>query len=129
MSAGSRGFNWIVPTRRPKFLLIDDSSHNGGAMMRARQILREHDVTYAVVYTLTPHIVDVYARLLDKIHVFDWNILNNGIMQGMAIDPRLRGEGFMLDFDGILCPAPVRWHTDDDEEAAWAWMRDVKPLR
>jgi hypothetical protein len=84
MAAGSRGFNWIVPTGKPKFLLIDDSSHNGGAMMRARSIMHEHDVTFAAVYTLTRDTVDVYARLLDKIHIFDWNILNNGIMQGMA---------------------------------------------
>ena len=61
MTAGSRGFNWLVPTGRPKFLLIDDSSHNGGAMTRARTILREHDVTFAAVYTLTPHTVDVDA--------------------------------------------------------------------
>jgi hypothetical protein len=129
MAAGSRGRNWIVPAGRPKFLLIDDSSHNGGAMNRARTILREHDVTYAAVYTLTPYTVDVYARLLDKVHIFDWNILNNGIVEGRAIDPRLRGEGFMLDFDGILCPDPDRWHTDADEKAVQKWLRDVRPMR
>ena len=57
------------------------------------------------------------------------NIFNNGIMQGLAIDPRLRGEGFMLDFDGILCPDPDRWHTDADEEMVRAWLGDVRPLR
>jgi hypothetical protein len=70
-----------------------------------------------------------YAQLLDKIHIFDWNIFNNGIMAGRAIDPRLRGEGFMLDFDGILCPDPDRWHTDTDEATVQKWLRDVIPER
>lgn len=129
MNAGSRGNNWIVTPGRAKFLLVDDSSHNGGAMQRARHILRSHRVTYAAVYTLTPHTVDVYSRLLDKIHIFDWNIFNNGLIQGRAIDPRLRGEGFMLDFDGILCPDPDVWHTDDDVGAVQAWLENVRPMR
>jgi hypothetical protein len=52
MDAGSRGFNGKVDAGRPKLLLVDDSSHNGGAMMRARHILREYSVMYAVVYIL-----------------------------------------------------------------------------
>jgi len=100
LGSGSRGRNF--PRGKEKLLVIDDSSHNGGAMRRARVLMRGRNATFAVVYTLTKNTVDVYARLLDKIHIFDWNILNNAISEGRAIDPRLRGVGYMLDWDGIL---------------------------
>ena len=47
----------------------------------------------------------------------------------MAIDPRLRGEGFMLDFDSILCPDPDHLHTDAEDTRVRTWLRDVRPLR
>ena len=92
MNAGSRGLEFEAP-RKERFFLVDDSSHNGGAMRRARELLAGQEATFAAVYTLTPNTVDVHARVLDKVHIFDWNIFNNRLMEGLAIDPRLRGVG------------------------------------
>jgi orotate phosphoribosyltransferase len=128
LEAGSRSISWGKLPKPSRFLLIDDSSHNGGAMQRARQTLKDYDVKYAAVYTLSADNVDCYARLLDKVHIFDWNIFNNGLMEGHAIDARLRG-GFMFDFDGVLCPDTPFPHTDDQEERVKAWLRDVRPMR
>lgn len=129
LGAGSRGGKWKVPYQNRKYLLIDDSSHNGGAMLRARNVLNGVNVTYAAVYTLTPETVDVYSRILDQVHIFDWNIFNNYILRGGAIDPRLRGEGFMMDWDGILSPDTTFRHTDKEEQRVIEWIQNVRPMR
>jgi hypothetical protein len=128
LSAGGRG-RWTVIPPSPKFLLVDDSSHSGAAMQNARRILSGRNVTYAAVYALTRQSVDVCARVLDSPHVFDWNIFNNGQVIGQAIDPRLRGDGFAFDFDGILCAEPPWRHTDEKEADVKRWMESVRPSR
>jgi len=127
LHAGSRGtFNAKGPQ---KFFFVDDSSHHGGSLIKAKNILRGHDVTYAAVYALCPELLDCCAELHERVHIFSWNIFNNWLWQGQAVDPRLRGIGFLADWDGILSPDCTWQHRSDNEDRVIRWMRNVKPLR
>lgn len=127
MGSGYRG-TWIKfkPGKGP-FFVVDDSTYCGGAMKRAREKMRKHKAIFAAVYSKTLGCADVHAGdcLLDC-HIFEWNIFNNKIVEGGAIDPRLRG-GICYDFDGVICEDPTFAHKDSEEDRVIEWLLNAPP--
>lgn len=111
------------------FILVDDTSHDGGQMTRARRTLAKHKVIYSAVYVKKPETVDCYAEILPSPHLLEWNLLGggNGLLSGQAIDPRLRGFGMGLDFDGILCEDSPFVHKDSEEDRVVNWILNATP--
>lgn len=130
LSGGYRSSK-LVKTGLPKgpYFLVDDTSHDGGQMARARRTLKDFDVVYSAVYVKKPETVDCYVEILPSPHLLEWNLIGggNGILAGMAVDPRLRGFGIGLDFDGILCEDADFRHTDDDEQRVIEWIMNATP--
>lgn len=125
MGNGYRG-TWLKfkPGNGPYFV-VDDSTYGGGSMKRARDKMRSHPAIFAAVYSKTLGCADVDAVIMDC-HLFEWNIFNNKILEGGAIDPKLRG-GVCADFDGVLCADPSFPHKDEEEERVIEWLLNAPP--
>jgi hypothetical protein len=90
--------------------------------------MRGHgEAVFAAVYALTEGTADLFAVAAPGPHLFEWNLWNNGLISGAAIDPRLRGK-IAFDFDGVLCHDTPFRHTDAEEEKAAEWYRTA-PLK
>lgn len=128
LSSGYRG-TWLKfhPGDGP-FFVVDDSTHNGQSIEKARAKMKGHNAIFATVYSRAIGCADVSAVPLD-VHIFEWNLFNNKLLQnpeGGAIDKKLRG-GFCFDFDGVLCEDTPFKHTDENEKAVIAWILNAKP--
>lgn len=99
------GYGSRAPVGAPgPLLVVDDTIYDGSAMTRARHSLRGRAALFAVVYA-TPWMarsVDLHVRQLGSVHLLEWNLVNNGVWGGNALDP-IFGSGVATDFDGILC--------------------------
>lgn len=125
IGAGGRGWNW-TKADSPHFLLVDDSLHSGGRIAVARKQLEGFNVSFAVVYAMDPTKVDHCARVLDKVHLFQWNWANNGIVCSRTYDQRIKG-GFGFDMDGLICEDPSFVHNDFNLIQVEDWLRNVQP--
>ena len=94
---GHRSFGTGFPVLPGKYFVVDDSSHNGGSIQKARKQMEGYPAIFGVVYALSPDTVDIHVEQVDSPHLFEWNIWNNGLIPGMAQDPALRG-GMCFDF-------------------------------
>lgn len=121
----------IVNGKMPKgpYFLVDDTSHDGGQIRRARKILKNYDVIYSAVYVKNPKTVNYFSEILPSPHLLEWNLIGggNGIMCGHAVDLRLRGFGIGLDFDGILCEDCDFQHKDEEEDRVIDWILNAIP--
>lgn len=98
---GYRTFGGDFPQMEGTYFVIDDSSHNGGSIEKARKKMGRNKAKFGVVYALKPETVDCYARILESPHLLEHNIWNNGLIPGMAQDQRLTG-GICFDLDVVF---------------------------
>lgn len=79
-----------------RWLFVDDTLHNGSTFrtLRSQGIPTGEHVT-AAIYALDPSQIDLYYRQLPTPHLLEWNLLNTGYVQHLAVD-----------FDGVLCHNP-----------------------
>lgn len=125
IGSGGRG-KFLAKPESPHWLCVDDSSHSGGKIAQAKKQLENYNVSFAVVYALDPSTVDHSVRTLDKVHLFQWNWTNNGIVCGRTYDQRIKG-GFGFDMDGVIAQDPNWAHTDKNEQDVIKWIETVKP--
>lgn len=127
VGAGYRGWKDLYEIDGP-MLFVDDSVYGGNSMWAARSYFHERDVLYSAVYVHPENkdSVDVYHTELPSPHLFEWNMFNNGMVEGRVFDKRLKG-GLAFDFDGIFCPDCPVPDADDGEglERYLDWMRNA----
>ena len=129
---GSRMSNFEPKPDDLPFLVIDDTSYSGGAMLRIRILLNQKYGHNKYIYTTVYHepssaynlykdgVVDDY--LLNIVnnelyfpHILEWNLFN--------AHPTQLG---MFDLDGVFCPdCPPEDDLDDDRYVRW--MTNVQP--
>ena len=125
LGAGSRGGTFS--SREGRLLIIDDTVYRGGAMSRIRNITgNEH--LYAAIYVRPgkQSVVNLYSQLLPSPHLLEWNLFNNGVLNGHCANPVLAG-GWGIDFDGVLCEDCPADGTDGDDSAYLDWMINAPP--
>lgn len=86
-----------------RLAVIDDTSYSGSAISKARKQLAGGNHLFAVVYCRpeADGAVDLYASHLHSPHLLEWNILNNSVVVGKALDSFF-GGGIATDIDGVL---------------------------
>ena len=110
------------PPRR--FLLVDDSSHNGHALTGALDTLRRQALEPALtaVCFCTPRTTghwDVVDTVVDTPHLFEWNWTNAPWTEHLACD-----------FDGVLCEdCPPGADCEQNGPAYVAWLERATPLQ
>lgn len=90
-----------------KLLVIEDSSASGASIIEVRNVVSDPSALFGAVYVTSGGVdnVDIYHRIVDLPHWFEWNLIGNRLMTG---------EGRIgIDFDGILC-SDFTPHDDDD---------------
>jgi hypothetical protein len=81
--------------------IVDDSCHGGYALKAAKRLYKGPDPIWAVVYNRERNTLpDVYAVDMD-IHIFQWNVWNNGQTIGRTTIKGLNG-GFAVDLDLLM---------------------------
>lgn len=129
LGEGSR--NWLTATddKAGPFFVVDDSIYSGNAMSLTRASFPVPAI-FAAVYVIPEmaHFADYYVQELSSPHFFEWNIFNNGIIDGLSMDPRLRG-GVAMDLDGIICFDPPMPDADEGPiaEAYADWIDNAQP--
>lgn len=120
LGAGSRGPSLARNTG--PLIVVDDTVFSGAAMSKARAVIASMNRRgfFVAPYT-TPeaaHVLDAYAKIMPAPHVLEWNMWNNGVLNGVATD-----------FDGILCLDPDVPDADAGEglERYRQWMTRAKP--
>ena len=118
-----------IPKRRfPHYLVVDDSCYGGGRIKAARELLRNYNVTFAVVYARSEMmgVVDCCVKVTDKTHLFQWNFVNSGMACGRSLDKRILG-GFGFDMDGVLCEDSTFNHSSSNIDEVIRWIHTARP--
>lgn len=109
-------------------LFVDDSIYGGNTMWAARSFFLERDMIFAAIYVHPENkdAADIYFTELPSPHLFEWNMFNNGMVEGNVFDKRLKG-GLAFDFDGIFCPDCPVPDADDGPglDAYLDWMKNA----
>jgi orotate phosphoribosyltransferase len=121
LGSGERGKK--LANQGGKYFVVDDSTHNGGSIAKARQQMV--NAIFATVYSKKISCADVSAVVVDP-HLFEWNLFQMSIVEGGAFDPKLRG-GMCFDFDGVLCEDTHFQHRDANEDKVIEWLLTAKP--
>jgi len=86
-------------------LLVDDSMHKGGAMLKAKKIMDTYNIEYyscaIYTYSAASNLVDFYAELNDNKKIYQWNF--SGIKATKM---------FSWDLDGVICTNPSAYDND-----------------
>lgn len=95
-----------------KILIMDDSCNTGLSINELKQEIAQiedcsTEIIYGCVYAAPNAVqyVDLYFEVLHQPRVFEWNIMNHGII-----------ERACLDLDGVLCIDPTNEQNDDGEK-------------
>lgn len=116
---GERERNVVLPKGK-KILIVDDSIHTGKAMQKALELLQLDKSQYytCVIYahSKSAHLIDFYAKTLDKGRIFQWNFSGIGAT-----------KNFCWDLDGVICTDP-KVYDDDGEKYRLEIVEGVKPL-
>tara|TARA_A100001515_G_scaffold144850_2_gene150382 strand:- start:10609 stop:12486 length:1878 start_codon:yes stop_codon:yes gene_type:complete len=113
------------------FLVIDDTSFSGGAMIRTRNNLEQNYPEKKFIYTSVYHepslefkkyndtlpILDAWNIELPFPHILQWNLFNT-----------YQTEHTMFDMDGVF-NADCTVEIDANEEMYIDWMLSVKPIK
>ena len=90
-------------------VVIDDSCATGKAITETKELLSEclsraQSVLYGCVYATSQATayVDFYFEIVEKLRVFEWNIMNHYLLSLCC-----------LDLDGVLCIDPTSEQNDD----------------
>ncbi|TBM00969.1 phosphoribosyltransferase [Hafnia paralvei] len=100
----------LYPQEARKILLVDDSYATGVSLKRTLNnipdVLKERVTTFCVYSTGNNNLdLDIYLRVVKYPRVFEWNILNHGIINDSCFD-----------IDGVLCVDPSEEENDDGDK-------------
>lgn len=101
-----------------KVLVIDDSSNTGKELNKAKDLLKDFNITkiFGAIYVTFKQssVVDVYCEIVEQPRLFQWNVFNTS-----------KVKYSMFDLDGVLCTDP---EIDDDGEQYIKQITTAKPL-
>ena len=127
---GYRGSSRLVDQNLP-LLIVDDTVSSGLSLLNVRDHLSMNDVIFgaAMVKPVNAKHVDFYGQLLDEPHLLEWNLANTGYIRHLTYDKKLKGEGIMLDFDGVLCEDPPVVFNESDEIGRREYLKWLSSAR
>lgn len=123
LSGGGRG---SAQKSKKKPFIVDDTMYTGQRMKKLKTVAPIRSV-FAVVYSTFEcmPLVDHVVRSVQSPHLLEWNLFNNQVICGKALDTKFFRAGVGMDFDGVLCQdCPV---DDKKEDEYIEWMRTAKP--
>lgn len=93
--------------QRRRVLVVDDSVDSGRALSKARACVgaTPHTVIFGAVYVSgrrAADFTDVYAEIVPRPRVFEWNVMHHPILSSSC-----------MDIDGVLCRDPAPEENDD----------------
>lgn len=110
-SNGERKIKQNFSDKKRKVLIVDDSIHSGVAINKAKQRIKNYDMSNMQIFWLaiyareeSKNVPDFYFEIVPCPRVFEWNYLNSNIISRSCFD-----------MDGVLCVDPTEDQNDDGE--------------